>query len=106
MVEASTPMRSPRTSPRSAIKARTQPNTVSCTSWGRRLRVFDSQEWSGTRSVASEGPEGSRFKGYETLLVRDVAVSAEVLRYRRERRVTSAGEPIGGPRPPCLVGGY
>ena len=53
MVEASTPMRSPRTSPRSAIKARTQPNTVSCTSWGRRLRVFDSQEWSGTRSVAS-----------------------------------------------------
>src|SRR3954454_24485552 len=53
MVEASTPMRSPRTSPRSAIKARTQPNTVSCTSWGRRLRVFDSQEWSGTRSVVS-----------------------------------------------------
>src|SRR3954469_4036524 len=53
MVEASTPMRSPRTSPRSAIKARTQLNTVSCTSWGRRPRVFDSQEWSGTRSVAS-----------------------------------------------------
>src|SRR3954469_5846196 len=48
-----TPMRSPRTSPRSAIKARTQPNTVSCTSWGRRLRVFDSQEWPGTRSVGS-----------------------------------------------------
>src|SRR3954449_3588720 len=46
-------MRSPRTSPRSAIRARTQPNTVSCTSWGRRLRVFDSQEWSGTRSVIS-----------------------------------------------------
>src|SRR3954452_2162409 len=53
MVEASTPMRSPRTSPRSAIKARTQPNTVSCTSWGTRPRVFDSQEWSGTRSVAA-----------------------------------------------------
>src|SRR4051812_1155112 len=36
MVEASTPM-----------------NTVSWTSCGRRPRVFDSQEWSGTRSVAS-----------------------------------------------------
>src|SRR5215212_2187829 len=54
MVEASTPMRSPRTSPRSAIKATTQLNTVSCTSCDRRLRVFDSQEWSGTRSVASK----------------------------------------------------
>ena len=53
MVEASTPIRSPRTSPRSAIRARTQPKTRSCTSCGRRLRVFDSQEWSGTRSVVS-----------------------------------------------------
>src|SRR3954468_9023814 len=56
--------------------------------------------------VTAEGPERSRFKGYETLLVRDVALSAEVLRYRRERWVTSAGEPIVAPVPTGIVGGY
>ena len=52
MVEASTPTRSPRTSPRSE-QGQNPAEHRSCTAWGRRLRVFDSQEWSGTRSVAS-----------------------------------------------------
>src|SRR3712207_957759 len=56
--------------------------------------------------VTVEAPEGSRFKGYETLLVREVALSAEVLRYRRERWVTPAGEPIVAPVPTGIVGGY
>ena len=46
-------MRSPFTRPASAISARTQSNTAVWTSWGRRARVRDSQEWSGTRSRIS-----------------------------------------------------
>ena len=50
MVEASTPMRSPLISPASAISTRTQLKTAAWTSWGRRVRLRDSQEWSATRS--------------------------------------------------------
>src|SRR3954465_3467944 len=56
--------------------------------------------------VKAEVPPGPPFKGYETLLVRDLVLSAEVLRYRRERWVTPAGEPIVAPVPAGIVGGY
>jgi len=44
IVEPSTPIRSPLTRPRSATSFKIQAKTFSCTSCGRRERVFDSQE--------------------------------------------------------------
>ena len=44
IVEPSTPIRSPFKRPRPATSFKTQPNTFSCASCGRRDRVRDSHE--------------------------------------------------------------
>src|SRR5918998_2445545 len=49
--------------------------------------------------VKAAPPPGSRFKGYQDILVRELTLSAEVVRYRRERWVTPAGGTVLAPLP-------
>lgn len=51
-------------------------------------------------------PAGARFRGYEDVLVQDLKISVEVVRYRRERWETAAGERIVAPLPPGILGGF
>jgi hypothetical protein len=56
--------------------------------------------------VKAAPPPGSRFEGYQDMLVRELTISAEVVRYRRERWVTPSGETVLAPLPAGIVGGF
>src|SRR3954471_18754088 len=51
-------------------------------------------------------PTGSRFKGYEDVVVRDLVLDPVVIRYRRERWCTPSGARIVAALPPGIVGGF
>jgi hypothetical protein len=56
--------------------------------------------------VKAAPPPGSRFKGYQDILVRELRLSAAVVRYRRERWLTPSGEMVLAPLPAGIVGGF
>jgi hypothetical protein len=53
-----------------------------------------------------EVPPGSRFKGYKTVVQRDLILTAEVVRYKRERWLTPEGQTIIAPLPEGITGGF
>src|SRR5918993_1331933 len=53
-----------------------------------------------------EVPPGSRCKGYKTVVQRDLILTAEVVRYKRDRWLTPEGQTIIAPLPAGIAGGY
>jgi hypothetical protein len=75
---------------------------------GKRRRGSTRERLTITQEVVlrAEAPVGSRFKGYEDVLVQDLHLAARVIRYRRERWLTPAGETVTAALPAGIVGGF
>ena len=72
----------------------------------RRGAKRDRNEITAEHVLKATVPTGSRFKGYEDYLVRELHLATEVIRYRRERWVTPSGETVVASLPAGTVGGF
>lgn len=58
------------------------------------------------RIIAADVPAGSRFKGYQDFIVQDLVIRPQVIRFRRERWVTTDGRTILAPLPAGISGHF
>jgi hypothetical protein len=72
----------------------------------RRGSNLDKLKIDRTVVVKADAPAGSRFKGFEDIVVQDVAFHPLVTRYRRERWLTPDGQTVIAPLDPGVVGSY
>jgi Transposase IS66 family len=80
--------------------------TKSGRSTRRRGSNLDKLKLDGTVVLRANAPAGSRFKGYEDVIIQDLAFHPLVTRYRRERWETPEGQTVIAPLDPSIVGGY
>jgi hypothetical protein len=93
----------------SGMEKATGPGVSSKTSKRSRRRREAKRDRHGVTAevvLKASVPSGSRFKGDQDILVRDLRLSAEVVRYRRERWTTVSGETLVAPLPSGIVGGF
>jgi len=72
----------------------------------RRGGHLDKLTIEATIVVKAKPPAGSRHKGYEEIVVQDLALHPRVTRYRRERWQTPEGKTIVAELDPGIIGGY
>lgn len=78
------------------------------TSRSRRRRGATLPRIAITQEVVlpAAAPAGSRFKGYDDIVVQDLDLRAWATRYRRERWTTPSGETVSAALPAGIVGGF